>query len=337
VDQSDNLKDILFSCKVEDKTDRQSLTQDQRDEYQCPGEKAYKMLTEIARGARNARPEPKSLKTEADSGKDVRIQVTYRDTNNSIYYIPIHLLRVEKGKDDLLADAVRIEQPLPIMFRTSTEERCVSQWVAGLVLKEPYYDEKGWRNNWLHKFGEMKNYSFWPIVNMQDLRNTYFLNRPGIPKNIRSGMPEGLVLLSHYGEGYITDQENFYSSNRVGPDDVQRVFGGFSLAVIAACSVGGLGGPDRENTLFIHKLNENNVRAAIISPFKIPPPAATRFLDALRTIMSNLTTSRSLYDVFMDTRAEYRKANTAEGHLIPWVNLFMLIGDGDVKICKSNK
>jgi hypothetical protein len=101
--------------------------------------------------------------------------------------------------------------------------------------------------------------------------------------------------------------------------------------------VGGLGGPDRENTLFIHKLNENNVRAAIISPFKIPPPAATRFLDALRTIMSNLTTSRSLYDVFMDTRAEYRKANTAEGHLIPWVNLFMLIGDGDVKICKSNK
>ena len=150
-------------------------------------------------------------------------------------------------------------------------------------------------------------------------------------------MPEGLILLAHHGEGYITDRPGLYTANAMGPDDVQREFGTFSIAIMAACSVGGLGGPDRENTLFVHKLNEKQVRAAIISPFKIPPPAARRFLDALSTTISKLSSSSSLYDVFVDARAVYRQAPTSEGHLIPWVNLFMLIGDGDVKVCKSKQ
>jgi len=39
----------------------------------------------------------------------------------------------------------------------------------------------------------------------------------------------------------------------------------------------------------------------------------------------------------MDTRQEYRKAPPDEAWTIPWVNLFMLLGDGDVKICQSKK
>jgi hypothetical protein len=304
---SDRLERKLFNCR------------DQLDE-ECLGRRAHAVLMQIARNA---------------GGRNVRVQATFRDTRGAIYYLPIHLLCIDK--DHLLADAIRIDQPLPMPLGNPPQQRpCVSHWFAGLIVqdKKAVYDENSWREKWPE--GLKKGYTCKPFLNLTDLRDYFRVegpNKPGAPGV--AGVPEGLVLLAHHGGGRIAEREDQPEVDQIGPENIKRMFGPGSFAVLAACSVGALSEDQRDNSLFLHTLNERKVRAAVVSPFKVPAPVAKRFLNALQETLSGLLTDTTLYDVFEKSKRQYQKpAGDGYDWLIPMVNVFMLVGDGDVRVCK---
>ena len=303
---SDGLERKLFNCRL------------QSDE-QCPGRRAYAALMQIARNA---------------EGRNIRVQATFKDTRGTHYYLPIHLLRIDK--DRLLADAIRINQPLPMRLGTTLPQgSCVSHWSAGLIVQDKaLYNENSWREKWPE--GLKKTINCKPFLKLTELRDYFRLEgpqKPGVPGV--TGVPEGLVLLAHHGAGRIADREGQPEIDQIGPENIKRVFGPGSFAVLAACSVGALGEEQRDNSLFLHTLNERKVKAAVVSSFKVPASVAKRFLNALRETLNGLTINTTLYDVFKKSKEQYQKpSGDAYDWLVPMANLFMLVGDGDVMVCK---
>lgn len=301
---SDPLERMLFSCKnmpVGDET--------------CPGKQAHTALVKIASNA---------------GSRGSRIQATFRDINNSIYYLPIHLLRIDK--DRFLGDAIQIDQPLPIPLGAAPSSRpCVKQWVAGLVVKNAAFDAGDWRNKWINKIKTIRNYTVSPYVQLANLKEKYFLNLT----HAQSG-PEGLVLLAHHGGGLIADDEDQEALDAIRLCDLKRIFEPGSFAVLASCSVGAMSEDQQDNSLFLHTLNENNMKAAVVSPFKVPAPVAKLFLDSFEDTLSELgNQNKTFYEVFKISKEKYRQAARGDTDwLAPKVNAFMLVGDGDVEICK---
>ena len=299
---SNRLERILFSCK-------------DRPNEKCPGWQAREALMQIARDA---------------GGRKVRIQATFRDISNSLYYLPTHLLRIEDGR--FLGDAIRIDQLLPMPLGITPPQRpCVLDWVAGFIVQdEEEYNKDDWRKRWIEDLKKGTHYTGVGFYNLIDLRDSFFCKIGSKP-----GGPEGLVLLAHHGGGKIAERPEQDAVDQIGPQHIKRGFGTGSFAVLAACSVGALGEAPHDNSLFLHTLNEKNVNGAVVSPFKIPVMVAKHFLNALRETLSKLDTETSLYNAFEESKKQYRKSLGPDyDWLIPKVNAFMLIGDGDLKICK---
>jgi hypothetical protein len=307
---SQRLEKKLFHCKG-------------KLDPECSGISAQEGLMQIARKAGGGNP---------------RVEATFRDTKGALYYLPIHLLRIDKDKDRLLADAIQIRQPLPIHYGIAEKERpCISNWFAGLIVQDMQvvYDKDSWREKWPGGLKNAYNHCE-PLLKLTELRDYFRLEGPmklGVPGVI--GVPEGLVLLAHHGAGRIAERENQPEVDKIGPEDIKRIFGQGSFAVLAACSVGAMSEDQRDNSLFLHTLNENHVRAAIVSPFKVPAWVAKRFLSALQKTLITLTIDTTLYDVFEKSKKLYQEpAGDGYDDRIPMANLFMLVGDGDMMICK---
>jgi hypothetical protein len=258
------------SQKIERKLFR---CQNQNDD-DCPGWRAHKTLMKIASNT---------------VGEKLRIQVTFRDTHGSLYYLPIHLLRIDKDKNRLLPDAIRIDQPLPMPLGEAPQHRpCVDNWLAGLIVQDEKetFDDDHWREEW----GEdLKNCKY--FLDLTELQKYFRGEYPYIPETFSApGVPEGLVLLAHHGASGITERQ-IHPEDKIGSESIKRRFGSGSLAVFAACSVGAMDMGEHDNSLLLHTLNEKNIRAAIVSPFNVPAPV----IEA--SILFNL-----LLDILADRR-----------------------------------
>src|SRR5262249_51853937 len=122
------------------------------------------------------------------------------------------------------------------------------------------------------------------------------------------------------------------------PNDVKRHFRPGSVAFLVACSVGSLGNLDTSSSRMIFKFNERDIRAAVVSPFQVSPRLAWRFLENFKTTMVELNHDVSLYELLEQTKARLRRAETPEDDnegLKSAVDVFMVVGDGVVPVCKA--
>ena len=84
-DVTKHLKKLLFNCR-------------DHPDSNCPGIQVYNDLINIAR---TSLPDSR---TGSTIGKRTRVRASFRDIKNNIYYLPLHLLRIDN--DHVLADAV---------------------------------------------------------------------------------------------------------------------------------------------------------------------------------------------------------------------------------------
>lgn len=303
-DASEHLARLLFNCRDLGDAD-------------CIGGEALRRLRDI--GAANP---------------GTRVQANFRDiANNGTYYLPIHLLEQAPGR--LLGRNLRFVQPLPVPSAGSARGGCVRDWSGGLIVADvEYFDEGGWRKSWMDSFAATGRYRiFKAFDDLLRLRREYFED-----PNLLSMMPEGLILLAHHGNGDISDTQLRDSIERIKADDIKRRFRSGSITVLVACSVGALGDVEKGSSRLLFKLNEKNMRAAIISPFEVPPRLAKRFLEHFKAAAGELGQGASLYDLLDRTKARLRDSSDKADdslQLKAGVDIFMLVGDSDITICRG--
>lgn len=297
---SQPLADMLFSCK--------RLTG-------CEGTRALARLRELA--------ENRTTGTRAEA--------VFRDSSGGVFYVPIHLLPWKENR--LLGERIRPVLALPIAAKApspKTPPLCVGTWQAGLIATDLSTVDEGYRKDWLSpllKSNKLKGASYF---DRDRLKDDYFRNP--------ATSAEGLVLLAHHRGGEIADAENAPQTSWVVPDQMHRIFVPGSFGVFAACSVGALGQdtvPKQPNSaLLLHLLNRNNMQAAIVSPFKVPEQLARSFLDAFRETVVNLTADTPLYAVFQSAKESITNSKTLRANIKSAANIFMLLGDGNISVCK---
>ena len=296
-DVSTRLRSMLFRCK--------GLPDDR-----CAGTKAYNELMKIAQSA---------------ADRNVRIQAVFKDEKNGHYYLPVHLLRLEDKR--FLSHAVRVDYPLPVSPVVKPSKKyCVRNWAVGFIINDlTDYDNADMLRQWNAVMNRGSS-SYRQVATLDDLR-AYF-------NEAVQSVPEGLILFAHHGEGYITSQTK-PGADHIVPGAIKRQFGYGSFAVMVSCSVGSLGEESSGNSRFLHSLNAMNIAGAVVSPFKVPGEVAVHFLNAMRDTLGTLKEDTTLYDVFEAARKRYRESATGDAlYIADKVDAFMLVGDGDIIICK---
>ena len=185
-----------------------------------------------------------------------------------------------------------------------------------------------WRSDWKSRYTNDRG-----TLDLDQLR-AYLLGDDSAPQR------EGLIVLAHHGKGEIQAESEAPFERRISSQgEIKRKFGLPSVAILATCSVGAPGSAHVENNELIYSLNQGNIVAMIASPFKVPVPLAKRFMELLGNDLIQLETNKPFYEVFLSVRKKLKEApesptspNTP--HLRSIVDSFMLLGRGDVSICK---
>lgn len=293
---SEPLEKLLFACRIE---------------TACRGSEALARLRDIA----NSRP-------------GERIEVRFRDSSNATYYVPIQLLRANAGgSNKLLGEQIRTVYPLPTSNRSPRPRSgCVNAWIAALVVRDDVEDLTiEWQHTWPERLSTVSSYQVGTYLELSRLREFFKSGAP--PKSA-----EGLVLLAHHGGGRIAERGDDPGHSRMGLDHVNRTLQPGSFGLFAACSVGAVGQGQQGNALFLHGMNQRNMDAAIVSPYKVPNDAAKALLESFRDTIVGLKGDATLHEVFVATRARLLNANKQK--IQSNAKLLMLLGDGDIRICK---
>ena len=273
----------------------------------CDGEQALERLRQLA--------------DEQVSG--AHVQIVFRDHKGSTNYIPIHLLPWKDRK--LLAERITPVLSMPQPVAAIANRECIKTWSAGFIVSSI---ESTWREQWLSRLKETRNHD----------GNTYSLPEQfkNYLRDTRANSPEALMVLAHHSKGTIADSIDDRTNTTIDPDNVQRRFVPGSIAVLMVCSMGSLGGSDSDkpnSNSLLHVLNKNNIQAAIVSPFKVKEELAKDFLSRFREVVGSLEQDTPLEVVVSKTRALLKKdPNSAMSK--HGADMFMLIGDGSVPICK---
>jgi hypothetical protein len=270
----------------------------------------------------------RSLRHLAEETPGSRVQASFRDiAGNGTYYLPIHLLEQ--------TSTLRFVQPLPVPVPASGRQPgCVREWSGGLIVSDnPSLDEP-WRKGFMTSFAESAHHLL--------LRSTHLLqplkDDLSNPRLVSTG-PEGFVVLAHHGDGDISDTAARDAQTRIKPGQVKRLYQPGSVTLLVACSVGTLGDLARSSSRFLFSLNEHNMQAAVISPFQVSPHLARSFLEAFRAVVETLTQDATLFDVLDATKRRIQHPDNGDESLgvQAAVETFMIVGDGDVIICKPGQ
>lgn len=268
------------------------------------------------------------LRMLAATRPGVRVEARFRDSSNASYYVPIQLLQARTdGSETMLGELLRIVYPLPFSSRLSpAKQTCVRSWAAGLVVKDDTnHLTSEWQKNWPGDLASVKAYDVKSYLEIDKLRD-YFKSSDA------SKSAEGLIILAHHGGGKLAARSDDPGLAHVDQDQLNKILRSGSFGMFASCSVGAVGEGQRSNASFLHALNQRNMDAAIASPYKVPNEFAKALLEKFREVVIKLQTEKSLNEVFADTRAELLNADTQLIHSN--AKLLMLLGDGDVRICK---
>jgi hypothetical protein len=172
------------------------------------------------------------------------------------------------------------------------------------------------------------------LYTLETLRDKYFLNT-----QLTSRGSEGLVVLAHHGDGDISDTKVRDPLTRIKPDQVKRTFHPGSITLLVACSVGRLGDPEESSSRFLFSLNGQNIRAAVISPFQVSPALARAFLDNFKAVVEKLDQETTLFEIIDKVKTRIQDPNEGEASLglQAAVETFMVVGDGDVTVCRKGE
>jgi hypothetical protein len=195
--------------------------------------------------------------------------------------------------------------------------------------------DEAWRTGFVSSLAEATHHQLLSSTpTLPTLRDAYFSN----PKLSSKG-PEGLVVLAHHGGGDIADTKVRDPQTRIKPDQVKRTFHPGSVTLLVACSVGTLGDLDQSSSRFLFSLNGHNMRAAVISPFQISPRLARTFLENFKAVVAKLNDDTPLFEVLDKVKVRIQDPNEGDPSLgvQAAVETFMVVGDGDVPICKRGE
>jgi hypothetical protein len=258
----------------------------------------------------------------ANSPDRKRLQVSLRTSSNSRLYLPATIIGLPD--DQLLGQKVDLVQALA-QPGTQTAGSCVDSVSGGFLIAEA--DDsvtKDWREQWWTAVSPP------PPARYKDFGSL----RAYLSAAETSAATEALVVMAHHGAAGISNVES--GGDLLPPEEIRRKFNPSSFAVLAMCSVGAQSSDAVRYSGVLDRLNAANVRAIIASPYALPLSTAKTFLSHFRAQLMAAQQDRTLREIFNATRAAVRAATRAPDKLAnPSVETFMLLGDGDVRVCKT--
>jgi hypothetical protein len=255
---------------------------------------------------------------------------------DTLDYLPLGLLAARAEKPFLSKQFITV-QPLR-RERFGSAGGCVDAWTLGLPAKlsgisgeiendlaEFTLEGANWPLSWSRDIGQLRN-------NFAAGSKPYKIGSTSVAPASSRG--EGIVILSHHSDGNLWFDD---ALDRFVQEDFERLLGRGSVAIIAACSIGG------SNPLsykLIDQLNQRNVDTMILSPFEVDAPFGTRLamnfvkeVDAAR----RENTGDAIVDIYARawTKTENYFQSTINRDFHDMRLEFVVLGDQSVRICKQ--
>ncbi len=238
-------------------------------------------------------------------------------------YLPLGLLAA-RAPSRILAKPITIIQPLP-RERYVSARKCINPWTfvipqtlsptGAIDLPNVVSSQPGEADTrWLRSLPALE---------------TWLSARTVIDD---SAKPEGLVLLSHQGDGFLWFEQD---KGRIPSEQVNRKFAPGSVAILSACSVGN---PAGDNLKILNKLNENGIDAMIVSPFPVRSDYGIRLarnvVSAIRAAHS-IAATPTLAEIFKSAANVTAKELSAVNFKFDEMALeFFILGDHNMQLCK---
>ncbi|WP_295544932.1 tripartite tricarboxylate transporter substrate binding protein [uncultured Pseudacidovorax sp.] len=297
--------------------------------------KLFSVENERRYGADARRAQAALEKMVNDSTQTPVIVARLAVSADTLDYLPLSLLAARAEKPFLSKQFVTV-QPLR-RERLRQEGTCVGPWTLGIPTKLSGIDGEIESDLAGFALPDPK----WPLSWSRDMEHlrSGFKARSG-PYGAANSVAakadtpgEGVVLLSHHSEGNLWFDDPL---DKLVQEDFQRELGRGSVAVIAACSIGG---SSPLSYKLIDQLNERNVDTMILSPFEVDAPFGARLaMNFVREIDSALrnNTGDAVVDVFGRAWAETEKyfQRTIARDFHDMRLEFVVLGDPDARLCK---
>jgi len=256
---------------------------------------------------------------------------------DALDYLPLGLLAAQAEKPLLKKTFVTVQPLKHEHFYQGGA--CVDPWTLGIPktlsgigedqtlqqqLADIKVDDKAWPHAWAR--------------NIDDLRRRFQQGQSppgaGAASPVAGGIRgEGLVLLAHHSDGNLWFDS---ALDRFTQEDLERPLRRGSVALVSACSVGGMGPLAYK---LIEKLNARNVDAMIVSPFPVRADFGARLaLHFVREIdearrAHRTPTIADLYTAAWESTAKDFAAFNRDLHDMGLE--FVILGDPSMRLCAN--
>ncbi|MRV76407.1 hypothetical protein GJ700_32320 [Duganella sp. FT92W] len=274
------------------------------------------------------------LRSLASTSKNDRVQVNLRNiVANRNYYAPVQL--ISYSESEALGKYLDFVQPLPIPLPPVLgPTKCISDWTSGLIVTDAAFTET-WRRTLVPSIVEPLHHRSPATFDDLNLLKGYLTSSSPMCER-----PEALVLLAHHGRGFLADTQKRKRIEGIPAEQVSRKFKNGSVGILMACSLGAIGDKDNDGAMFLERLNEKNMRAAVISPVIVPGRLAARFLENVKTVASKLEKDTTLSEIFRLARQRILNGPDPQDNneaVRIAANFLMIVGDPDTSICGAIK
>ncbi len=238
------------------------------------------------------------------------------DAEGRSFFLPLGLLDLGGGK--LLAQGAIVRQPLP-HEEPAVTGRCVATWTMLLP------DDLG------KEFVEKK----------------YLARVEGSPRGGTASLAEvkqhlgaqpsagargeGLLLLGHHSAGFL--KTDLAGRETLLATDIRRRFPPGSVAVLAACATGLLGGENR-GLPFVTKLSQKGLQAALLSPFPVNGPFGARFALHFAHEVDQARSKNEEVDLGVLFQRTAQAVRNEKLVFADQAYEFILVGDSSLRLCK---
>lgn len=244
------------------------------------------------------------------------------DAEGRSFFLPLGLLDLGGGTllaQPLLAQSVIVRQPLP-HEEPASAGRCVATWT--MLLPDDMGEELVEKEYLTRVEGSPRD----GATSLAELKRHLAIQ----PSAGARG--EGLLLLGHHSAGFLktgpSEPETLLAS------DIRRKFPPGSVAVLAACATGQLGGDNRRLPL-VTQLSQKGLQAALLSPFPLDGPFGARFALHFAHEVDRARSEKEEADLgalFQRTVEAVRKERS---DVFPdQAYEFVLAGDSSIRLCK---
>lgn len=298
-------------------------------------------LTEKIFSARDADPDQQATANKAKAQLIAKVKDSSTPTTlvarfsqpgadgADLYYVPLRLMAAPNA--GIVEKDFRVVQPLP--KRTVRSDSCIAHWTvfAPHESKEDALDSEA--QSALERIAELGAKS-WRDPTKSSFKELDGFFRDTSSREKRRG--EGLVLLAHHSAA-----RGFWFGEKdagVAVEAMTRQFPPDSVAMLGVCSVAGPQSADK----IIRRLNLQNVRSMIVSPFAVQSSYAIRFGEKFVEVLDaayegNTTpTMQELFDLAVEKTAKSYADGSRPGMRQMGME-FLLAGAPELRLCKMRE